>query len=108
MTDSKFVCNARFVGRSVVDGPLNDYRLSDVVNTLQEQSRAKKSQVTLFFWYGFKTDYYLLDQNQFRAKLKDYVSYCIIDNLEIRNQNHILKLVLLAPANGQSGLQNQN
>ena len=49
MTDSKFVCNARFVGRSVVDGPLNDYRLSDVVNTLQEQSRAKKSQVTHYF-----------------------------------------------------------
>ena len=45
MTDSKFVCNARFVGRSAVDGPLNDYRLSDVVSTLQEESRAKKSQV---------------------------------------------------------------
>ena len=31
MGDTKFVHNARFVGRKPVDGPLNDFRLSEVV-----------------------------------------------------------------------------
>jgi len=31
MGDTKFVHNARFVGRKAVDGPLNDFRLSEVV-----------------------------------------------------------------------------
>lgn len=38
MGDTKFVCNARFVGRRSVDGPLNDYRLSEVV----AETRLKK------------------------------------------------------------------
>lgn len=43
MGDTKFICNARFVGRTSVDGPLNDYRLSDVVSSLQEEAKLKKS-----------------------------------------------------------------
>ena len=35
MGDSKFVYNARFVGRKPVDGPLNDFRLSEVVAGFQ-------------------------------------------------------------------------
>lgn len=44
MGDAKFICNARFVGRTSVDGPLNDYRLSDVVSKLQQDNKLKKSQ----------------------------------------------------------------
>ena len=35
MGDSKFVYNARFVGRKPVEGPLNDFRLSEVVAGFQ-------------------------------------------------------------------------
>jgi len=42
MGDSKFLCNARFVGRSPVDGPLNDYRLSGVVSSLYQESKVKQ------------------------------------------------------------------
>ena len=38
MTDSKFVYNARFVGRKVVEGPLNDFRLSAVVSAFQTET----------------------------------------------------------------------
>jgi len=41
MGDAKFVCNARFVGRKQVDGPLNDFRLSEVVATFQTESSKK-------------------------------------------------------------------
>ena len=44
MSDTKFICNARFVGRTSVDGPLNDYRLSEVVANLQTEAKLKKSQ----------------------------------------------------------------
>lgn len=44
MGDSKFVYNARFVGRKSVEGPLNDFRLSEVVSTFQTD---KKSTATI-------------------------------------------------------------
>ena len=42
MGDTKFICNARFVGRRSVDGPLNDYRLSEVVASLQSEAKLDK------------------------------------------------------------------
>jgi len=44
MGDSKFVYNARFVGRKQVDGPLNDFRLSEVVATFQTDVSKKTVQ----------------------------------------------------------------
>ena len=44
MGDSKFVYNARFVGRKHVDGPLNDFRLSEVVATFQSDVSKKAVQ----------------------------------------------------------------
>ena len=40
MGDNKFVHNARFVGRKAVDGPLNDFCLSEVVATFQDEKKA--------------------------------------------------------------------
>ena len=45
MAESKFVYNARFVGRKPVDGPLNDLRLSEVVSTFQAESSKKAGAV---------------------------------------------------------------
>ena len=41
MAESKFVYNARFVGRKPVEGPLNDFRLSEVVSNFQAESSKK-------------------------------------------------------------------
>ena len=43
MADNKFVYNARFVGRRAVDGPLNDFRLSEVVAAFQTEGNNKKT-----------------------------------------------------------------
>ena len=40
MADSKFVHNARFVGRRPVEGPLNDLRLAEVVTAFQGEKKA--------------------------------------------------------------------
>lgn len=45
MADSKFVYNARFVGRKLVDGPLNDFRLSEVVAVFQNVEPGVKKEV---------------------------------------------------------------
>ena len=46
MGDTKFICNAKFVGRRSVDGPLNDYRLSEVVSSLQTEAKLEKVTAT--------------------------------------------------------------
>lgn len=45
MAESKFVYNARFVGRKYVDGPLNDFRLSEVVEELKTSDESVKKKV---------------------------------------------------------------
>ena len=45
MAESKFVYNARFVGRKPVEGPLNDFRLSEVVSNFQAESSKKAGAV---------------------------------------------------------------
>ena len=45
MAESKFVYNARFVGRKPVEGPLNDFRLSEVVANFQAESTKKAGTV---------------------------------------------------------------
>ena len=45
MGDSKFVYNARFVGRKPVEGPLNDFRLSEVVAAFQADVQHKPSTI---------------------------------------------------------------
>ena len=45
MAESKFVYNARFVGRKPVEGPLNDFRLSEVVSSFQAESSKKAGAV---------------------------------------------------------------
>jgi len=45
MAESKFVYNARFVGRKYVDGPLNDFRLSEVVEELKTSDESLKKKV---------------------------------------------------------------
>jgi len=45
MAESKFVYNARFVGRKLVDGPLNDIRLTEVVAGFKTNELANKKGV---------------------------------------------------------------
>lgn len=45
MAESKFVYNARFVGRKLVDGPLNDFRLSEVVAVFQNVEPGVKKEI---------------------------------------------------------------
>ena len=45
MSEGKFVYNARFVGRKGVEGPLNDFRLSEVVSAFQTDADKKSSVV---------------------------------------------------------------
>ena len=45
MSETKFVYNARFVGRKGVEGPLNDFRLSEVVSAFQTDADRKSSVV---------------------------------------------------------------
>ena len=60
---SKFVHNANFVGQKVVDGPLNDFCLSDLVDAFQSDLKAKVRNAVSIFWYYRAEEIY--SSNQF-------------------------------------------
>ena len=54
MADTKVVYNTRFVGRKPVDGPLNDFRLSEVVTSLQKAGAGKEEDTRCSLELGDK------------------------------------------------------
>jgi hypothetical protein len=55
----RFLCKARYLGRRPVDGPLNDYKLTSVVNSLQQEQKTRKGRrisATLHSVLGGRSD----------------------------------------------------
>jgi hypothetical protein len=46
MSEPRYLCKARYLGRRPVDGPLNDYKLTGVVSALQLEQKARKGRCT--------------------------------------------------------------